>query len=186
MENKQQDEKKTVKFILLGDFQVGKTSISMEYFNPKSSKNGNLTETHPTFEKNLQIKEKSILLSIQDLNMLDNDTYSNLENLFQNVHFFILCFSVNDSSSLEKLKKFYVPEIEKYSSNSYRILVGTKSDSKNDKSISDKEVKVFSKESGCFEYIETSAHLRSNIDEIFEHCVGKLISKENKKDCILS
>jgi small GTP-binding protein len=177
------ENKEPLKFVLVGDQSVGKTSIAMEFFNPKSSKQNNYIPTsHNNFQKTVTVNGNSILTSIHDTNINEYDTCSP-EILFPKTNFFILCFDINDKKSFENIKKIFLSQLS-YAPDAVRILVGTKKDLfKKENSISNVEAKKFAKEIGAIEYLETSAHDHVNIDEIFQHCVKYTLNE--KKDCVI-
>eukprot|EP01080_Neovahlkampfia_damariscottae_P007086 gene7086-11249_t len=164
-----EEAKTKLKFVLVGDTSVGKSSICLEYFNPKSSQQSYLPTIHHTFEQRVEVNGKNVYPVVYDTNINEYDICAP-DKLYPGTNFFVLCFNINEKKSFENVKKFYIEEIGKYSPESFKILVGTKIDQKDENSITKLEAEKLSKEINAIEYIETSSYERINIDEIFLHC----------------
>jgi small GTP-binding protein len=181
-----EQKKELLKFVLVGDSSVGKTSIAMEFFNPKSSKqNSYIPTSHFNFQNSVVINGTSIITSVFDTNINEYDQCAP-EKLFPKTNFFILCFDINDKRSFENIKKLFCSQVDSYGPpDSIKILVGTKKDAAKNDSISNLEAKQLAKEINAIEYLETSAHEHLNIDEIFENCVKFSLKTNQKKECVI-
>lgn len=105
---------------------------------------------------------------------------------------FLICFSLVSHSSLENVKHRWIKELdEKCKDQKYKIiLVGTKSDMrsdenfvanlKNDKIVTKEEGQKLANEIKAYDYIETSALTRNNVNKVFEVCLEAAYGK--KKD----
>ena len=94
---------------------------------------------------------------------------------------FLLVFAINDSNSFQLLKEKREKIIkQKKGENCPFILVGSKQDLESEREVSYSDAKALADSWGC-EYIETSAKLNYNCDEIFEK-LGILILNKRKDE----
>ena len=108
-----------------------------------------------------------------------------LEESISYAHGFILVFAVNDKESFQILKT-YIEKIEKENNGILsipKILVGNKSDLKNERIISKEEAEAYSKEIEA-SYYEYSAleDEKQNCKIFFEECVNKILKINNELD----
>ena len=182
------DEK--LKLCILGDGNVGKSSIKLRYFSNKFKEN-----TIPTIlssiESKKEYKEKVIDLIVYDTS--GQEEYKVVaNNNISRCNYFMLVFAINSRNSMVELYIILDEIIRIKKSSSYEIfLVGNKSDLSNEREISLVELERISKKWNC-KYIETSAKYDINIkelfNEIFDSFINKTvikIQKKKKKFCSL-
>jgi small GTP-binding protein len=92
---------------------------------------------------------------------------------YPDTHVFLVCFSIAQFTSFENVKSKWVTEIRHHCPNAKIVLVGTKSDVRQDSnfkgpSVSRKEGEKLAKEIGASAYLEASALKREGLKEIFE------------------
>lgn len=117
---------KSLKCVVDGDYQVGKTSLLITY----------TTNVFPCeyvpylFDDhlvNLRVENQSIELHLWDI--VGQESHSKMIPLvYPSTDCFILCFSLVSLISLENIENTYVPLIKKYCPNIPFIIVGMKSD----------------------------------------------------------
>ena len=118
---------------------------------------------------------------------------------------FLICFSVVSPSSYDNIKQRWLPEIKHHNPDTPIILVGLKTDLRNDKDtlaeLADKGLKPLSKEQcqqvaheiKAYKYLECSALTQEGLNEVFDEAVRCVVNPDttqvatNKsKKCIIS
>merc|ERR1711994_1224858 len=96
---------------------------------------------------------------------------------------FLVCFSIISRNSFENLESLWIPEITQHCPNVPIVLVGTKSDLRDDQHsietckklgkplVLEGEVLRFQKEIGANSYVECSALTHENIDLVFNEAL---------------
>jgi GTPase SAR1 family protein len=96
---------------------------------------------------------------------------------------FIICFSINIPASYENIKKKWLPEIKQHAESAPIILVGTKSDLRNDPDtintlkkkgqapITSEQGSALQRDIGAAKYMECSAKRNENVKEIFNEAI---------------
>ncbi|RZC39242.1 cell division control protein 42 -like [Asbolus verrucosus] len=124
-----------IKCVAVGDGFVGKTTLLARLCKKECDK-----EYNPTIFDNHSI---SSVYNGQTYDIILIDTagqegYSMLRKQMQeSADIFLLCFSVSSTDSFSNVKEVWLPEVEAYPSAS-KILIGTKSDLRNDPETVDK------------------------------------------------
>ncbi|CEP21815.1 Ras-related C3 botulinum toxin substrate 1 AltName: Full=p21-Rac1; Flags: Precursor [Cyberlindnera jadinii] len=106
---------------------------------------------------------------------------------------FLVCFSIVEPASFKNVKNKWIPEIRHHSSDEIRIiLVGTKSDLKDDphtldrleesgnEPVSQAEAKKLVKELGLQGYVECSAATQAGIEDVFETAIKSVLDAERE------
>ena len=121
---------KRVLGIIVGDGGVGKTSLLISYAKHKFPDNY-VPSVYDNFSTNLTIDNENILLCVQDVGIAsDYKKIRQLDYLYKD--FFIVCFSLVWPKTMENIEKQWIPEIREKCPTSPIILVGTKSDLRDD------------------------------------------------------
>merc|ERR1712129_468469 len=98
---------------------------------------------------------------------------------------FLICFAINNRWSFENVTNRWVPELKHHMPNTPFILVGTKSDLRNDTDTTNdadfvtlSEANILSTEIGARTYVECSAMTGDNVKNVFkqalEHATNRL------------
>ena len=126
-----------VKLVTEGDCGVGKTSLLITY----ETKNFPLEYCPTVFDNNsvyVTFNEHAVDLDLWDT--AGEEEYEKLRPItFSKVDVFIICYSITSTESLESVEKKWIPEINLFSPNTPFIIVGTKSDLRDEKVISKAE-----------------------------------------------
>ncbi|KAH0787029.1 rho-related GTP-binding protein RhoU [Histomonas meleagridis] len=164
---------------IVGDCNVGKSSLISAYI-PNASTNSD--ESSPNNEspamksKLVSCEGKTFKLCIYDRGMAEED-WKFIDSSYQNADVILICFSLIDPSSLESVTERWVPDIKAVASKTPIILVGMKSDLRDEPNlktstlfepISTEKGETISKEIEAFGYIECSSKTKYNINEVFE------------------
>ena len=173
---------KTRKCVVIGDQNVGKTSLIISY----------TTNSFPTkfesivfqdYSSNIFFEDELYTISLWDTS--SKDQHKILRPLcYPQTDIFLICFSLVNPETLENIEKNWLPEIKKDYLNCPLILVGTKLDLRNDfelhkeeflakgmKPISTIEGETFCQKIGGKSYIECSSLKLFNLTEVFEEAI---------------
>ena len=170
--------KYNLKIILLGDISVGKTSLLYRFIN------NNFNEKQET---TVQPEKKTKSIS------LDSDTVANLtvwdtcgqekfrnltKNYYRDIQGAIIVYDINDKESFETVDFWYKDIQENAPKNILIMLIGNKTDIRNEQSISWAEGKNYGdlKKINCF--YEVSAKNGNNVELAFSEFTRKLVEKE--------
>jgi len=190
---------KEVKCVMLGDSATGRTALLDRIKKGFHERKETLIMARPTitldfYLENVNIKSRSFKLNIIDTNGMHKNfvCYSNI--LFENC-ITVLCFSLDDPTSFDNVKKFWLPCIKVKNPNITILLVGTKSDLKCDptilkelfllgrKIVTRKMGDQLSREIGAVKYIECLAKTMRGVKILFDKiayaCLQE-IETENK------
>eukprot|EP01084_Bolivina_argentea_P054864 100593_1 len=164
-----------LKLVLVGDGAVGKTCAIISY-----ATNAFPSDYIPTimdnYTSNVMLDGRPYQLSLCDT--AGQEDYDRLRPLsYPNTDVFLICFAINNISSFENVTSKWVPEITYHCPEATYILVGLKSDLRNDDTIQkdsfvDKEeAEALRKEIGAYKYIETSALTTINLKSLFDDTI---------------
>lgn len=167
---------KQINCIVVGDGAAGKTCLLMTNYNNSFPEdyNPHIFDDHSV---KINVEGHSIYLSI-----IDTQEYDRFLRYFSypKVDVVIICFSLVYKYSFEKVHNFWFRELRKYCPNTPVLLVGTKSDLRDDfKTNEDRYkslgMKPISREEGeemktrirASNYIECSSKKQINVKEVF-------------------
>jgi len=167
------------KIIIAGDPGVGKTSIiknlSMNNFEKKYIS----TVGFQISKKEVKEKEREFSVLIWDI-AGQPQFHLIRPNFYQGSSAAIFVFSLTDRPSFYNVKN-WVKECFRYINYIPSILVGNKSDLKNERIIITPQGKNLADGLG-FRYIETSAKTGENIDQLFELLIKDIFDHNEKKE----
>ena len=90
---------------------------------------------------------------------------------------FLICYDVSNQTSFEHVKTKWYPEVHKHSPGVPIILVGTKSDMRENPEgdlsefVEKNEANKVAKELGVADWLECSALYQQNVKEVFDSCL---------------
>jgi len=144
------------KIEMVGDLEVGKTSILKKIKNDEFSDKYNPTLGYDFIPYFVKVNDKILKFQIWD--MCGNENYrSVLLNLYRNAAIGILVYSVTSKESFDKLEE-WIEQLKTYGSpNTKIILLGNKCDDKNNRVVSFKEGQDLCKKHNLEFFMETSA-----------------------------
>ncbi len=166
-----------IKVLLLGDNDVGKTSIIKQFIEHE------YLELSPCIigidfrAKKIQIENNIIKMLIFDI--VAQERFRNITRIYyKNTYAIIFVYSIKDRKSFNNIK-IWMEDIEKYAPpNIIKILVGNKSDVKlEDRQVEFEEAKSYSESNNFIKFYESSAKENINIDEIFIDLSKYIIEK---------
>ena len=168
---------KPIKCVVIGDGAVGKTSLLMSYTS-NAFPGEYIITVFDNYTTNLIIDNIPINLQLWDTAGQENlNLYRKLA--YPNTDVFMLCFSLINLNSYDNILNYWKVEIEQYSKGVPIILIGLKSDLRNNDSITTEKGKKLQKEIGAINYIECSAKTSENLNEVFNQTCRAVLNKEN-------
>ena len=184
---------KKYKFLLIGDPNVGKSCILVQYVDGKFQEGTQNTIGTDSKEKTINVDGKEANLIIWDT--AGQERFRTLTSSFyRGAHGIIIVFDITNHSTFQNVDR-WKQEINRYTSDVPRIIVGNKSDKEPERKVTKEEAEKYCNEHNI-PYIETSAKLGTNIKEMFEklskEVVGNLepnepnqfpVQSEEKKSC---
>ncbi|XP_016278068.1 cell division control protein 42 homolog [Monodelphis domestica] len=188
---------RTIKCVVVGDGSVGKTCLLISY-TTKNFPSGYLPTVF-NYAFTVMIGPESYNLGLFDT--AGRNDYELLRPLnYSQTDVILVCFSVVSRSSFENVKKKWVPEITRYCPKTPFLLVGTKTDLREDAStltalakrkqklIALETAEKLAREVKAVKYMQCSALTKKGLNDVFEEAI-RAASKpwEQKKSfrCVL-
>jgi len=181
------DPDRRAKVVVVGDGAVGKTCLFITFATGKFPEDYVPTVfenyTHDTVYKN-----EPFMLHMWDT--AGQEDYDRLRPLsYPGTDVVVICFSLVNESTFESVRMKWSPEINRYLEGTPKILVGTKSDMRDQKitdgaltkyeEITTEEGKELAKEIGAVAYIESSAKTEENLKLVFEKVIEAALANKD-------
>ncbi|KAH3763766.1 small GTPase Rac protein 1 [Pelomyxa schiedti] len=180
-----------IKCVVVGDGAVGKTCLLISY-----NTNAFPTEYIPTviddYSANVMVDGKPVNLGLWDTAGGQED-YDRLRSLsYPATDVFLVAFSVISPSSYENVSSKWYPEISHHCPKSPVLLVGTKTDLRDDREARERaKIKATpityeqgltkAKEINAVKYMECSALTQKGLKEVFDEAIRCVKSTPRKK-----
>jgi len=166
------------KIVIVGGGGVGKSALTIQFIQSQF-----VDEYDPTIEdsyrKQCVIDDEVALLDVLDT--AGQEEYRAMrEQYMRSGEGFLLVYSITSRNSFEEIATFHEQILRVKDKNYFPIIVvANKSDLEKERQVSEQEGQEFAKQSNC-RFIETSAKLRTNVDEVFYNLVRE-IRRYNKE-----
>ena len=163
------------KLLLLGESNVGKTSIILRYIENKFEESNISTCGIDLKCKYVSCDDKKIKLNIWDT--AGQERFKGLtKNYFRGAHGFVLVYDITNKLSFDKLKAWIKDAKEKIEDEkSYKLaVVGNKKDCENKREVDYKTLKEFAEANNII-FSEVSAKTGEGIDKLFNDFVHELL-----------
>ena len=178
-----------IKLVVVGDGAVGKTCLLVVYAKGEFPK-----EYVPTVFDNYTAKVKINESRTENVQLWDTAGQEELENIrtmsYANTSVFLLCFSVVDRSSFDNIENTWLPELRNFVKDPNILLVGTKTDLRNDPEtlkkgapISPEEGKTKADAIHAVGYVECSALRADGVKDVFDAAIEFAISPKKEQGC---
>lgn len=168
-----------IKVMLLGESQIGKTSIIQRYV--KNNFNlSYITTVGIDFQlKKLEINNKTVKLQIWDT--AGQERFKNItKNYFHSSDGFIIGYDITSRNSFNNVSTWLNEINENASEEIQKILIGNKCDL-SERQVSTEEGKKLAEENGM-KFFETSAKSDINVKEVFESITKDIIECQEKSN----
>jgi len=188
-----------IKCVIVGDGAVGKTCLLISY-----TTNAFPGEYIPTvfdnYSANVMVDGRPVNLGLWDT--AGQEDYDRLRPLsYPQTDVFLVAFSIISPHSFDNVKSKWWPEIQHHAPGVPIILVGTKSDLRNDQSmiqqlsakgmsiIKAEEAQTRAEEIGAVKYLECSALTQEGLKNVFDEAIRAALNKpkanKQKGGCIM-
>jgi len=189
-----------IKCVVVGDGAVGKTCLLISY-----TTNAFPGEYIPTvfdnFSANVVVDERPVNLGLWDT--AGQEDYDRLRPLsYPQTDVFLICFSLVSPSSYENIRAKWSPEVRHHCPTTPIILVGTKSDLRDDQPtlrklqeknlhpVSQQNGQALAREIGAVKYLECSAYTQAGLRAVFDDTIRAVlypqaVKKQKKHHCLL-
>ena len=169
-----------MKFILVGDADVGKTSLLLKFADNKFPEN-----YQATIGVDFRIKtitRKGYKIKIQVLDTAGQERFHSItKSYFKDINGILLVFDLTEKNSFESLDSWIQTiKLEQNNINNFKvILLGNKCDLKKQKEISNNEIIEKNFE---YPYFEVSAKKGTNVIKAFEEMIDLILKDKNKNE----
>ena len=162
------------KILLIGDCSVGKTSILNSFTNGSFDEQTKNTIGVDLKIKHLKVKEKDCRLVIWD--SAGQERFRTLTSgFYRGGHGVLMVYDMTCRESFNNLK-YWMKEIIQYSTTDPVILVvGNKSDLKDQRTVSIDEVRSYAREQGAMYIDIPSAKSKDGVHQAFDELIQKII-----------
>jgi len=188
-----------IKCVVVGDGAVGKTCLLISYSTNQFPSSYTPT-VFDNYTANVMVDGKPINLNLWDT--AGQEDYDGLRPLsYPQTDVFLVCFSIISQHSFDNVKSKWYPEILHHAPGVPCILVGTKSDLRDDESVTkqlaskgQRMVTVDEAQARCKEingrlYMECSALTQEGLKQVFDEAIraamDRKVTKKRSFCCIL-
>jgi len=167
-----------IKTVIVGDGAVGKTCLLVSY-TTNAFPHDYIPTVFDNYSANVMVDGQPISLSLWDT--AGQQDYDRLRPLsYPQTDVFIIAFSIMSPISFQNVKNKWFPEIKHHAPDSPYLLIGTKCDLRNDRSVikqlslkgmeivKQAEAKILAEEIGAARYLECSALTQEGLKEVFD------------------
>lgn len=159
-----EEPKYILKITLLGEKNVGKTSLVYRYIENKFRESYKATLGVNLLKKDMEVDGNSVSAQIWDLG--GQDSFKSLRKLYlEGTNGALVMFDLTERKTFEKLNE-WVESFKEARGEQPIVLIGNKSDLENQRKITDMEASNYAKENNM-ELMLTSAKTGQNVEEAF-------------------
>eukprot|EP01083_Nonionella_stella_P038748 105343_1 len=175
-----------VKLVAVGDSTVGKTCLLISYCT-NAFPSDYIPTVFDTYTANVMVDGRPFELSLWDT--AAEDAYDRLRPLsYPSTNVVLLCFAVNNRDSFQNIATKWFPEISFHCPNASYVLIGLKSDLRNDTSMSEdvfvstEEANALRRDINAYLYMETSALTTTNLKSTFDEAIRSVMCAHSHDD----
>lgn len=180
----------TIKCVVVGDGAVGKTAMLISY-TTNSFPDEYLPTVFDNYAAHVMVDGKVFSLGLWDT--AGQDDYDRLRPLsYPQTDVFLMCYSIISPNSFNNVSNKWAPEVSHHCPDTPIILVGLKSDLRNDTDMKNvlaaKGLAMVSSEAGaeaakklgCVTHLECSAMTQDGLKTVFDTAITTSIRKKEK------
>ena len=171
-----------IKLILIGDSNVGKTTLLYKYINIENTEE--ICQTVGLENKVKTIQINGLQAKIQIWDTAGQEKYNSLTNqFFQNTDGILLLFDLTNKKTFDNIKK-WIKEIKENSDRKIKkIIVGNKCDKKDSIKVTSNDIMNLI-EPKKLKYIEASALDGTNVDKAFDILIRSIVGQRTNEELI--
>ena len=168
-----------VKIVVVGDGGVGKTALLCS-FTTNTFEEDYLPTVFENFTAGINFKGRYLTLSIWDT--AGQEEYSRLRALsYPDTNIFFLCFDVTKKHSFTNVRDRWYTEIMHHCPDAKLLLIGTKSDLRDSRSVTEPAAKVMASFLNT-KYCECSAKTQQGLQAVFETGLQMIMEQTPKEE----
>ena len=173
-----------IKFVLIGDKNVGKTTLVNHYTNNKIIQEYQETTGIETYKANAKIGENDFIIKIIDTP--SNKQFLNIiKEEYKNANYALILFDITNRDSFQSLNDWVNHCRLDQNQNMDLILIANKTDLNQNRVVSSEEITKFSSDNNI-KYYEISSYNKNEINNIFDNAITDLFNKINHDYNILA
>ena len=166
-----------IKFVIIGDKKVGKTTLVNLYTKNKVIRDYKETTSIEIYKAKSKINKKDFIIKIIDTP--NNKQFLNIiKDEYKNTNYILIIFDLTNRETFLSLNEWINHCRSVQNQNIDLILIGNKSDLNQDRVVSTEEAKKFASDNNI-KYFEISAHNRNDINNLFNDAISDLFNKFN-------
>ena len=166
-----------IKCVVVGQPGVGKTTLITRYIS--NSFPDQVPNVTGTSSKDLTVDDKSVTLELWDTDCSEEQD-RNRPKSYPGTDVFLICYSITSRSSFDDVTNRWVPEVKHHVAKAPMLIVGLRTDLRNDpetlnkigSAIPTEEGDNLAKQLGAKEYLECSAKTGDGIIVVFDTAVS--------------
>ncbi|MFX1366700.1 MAG: Rab family GTPase [Promethearchaeota archaeon] len=168
-----------LKFVLLGDAAVGKTSLVDIYAHHKFQENYIPTLGVNIVVKELKIEEINAQIRLVIWDIAGQDKYDvSRKMFFQGVVGALLVYDITREDTFTGIESKWLNDLNDFSEKDLSfILIGNKTDLNDSRAVSTEKGRAFADKINAADFVETSAKYGENVEEAFKKLVIKVLKK---------
>lgn len=175
---KDSNDIKTYKVIIIGKNGVGKSSITLRLMNKNIKTEPTLSVDIASF--NIKVNEKIIKIQIWD-SCGNEDFAKQTPNLFKNTSLSIIVYAINDEESFKDVKTWF-NILSNYNPDCLKYLIGNKGDLEKEREVQKEKGEKLKEEYDFNLFLETSAESGFNIKTLLKNIAVSIYQKEKKEE----
>ncbi|KAL4238461.1 hypothetical protein ACF0H5_003169 [Mactra antiquata] len=181
-----------IKCVVLGDDNVGKTSMLMNYATNRFPSQ-HVPSLFDNYAGSVLLAGKQYTLQMLDTSEQDESDEARRQS-YPGADVFVVCFSLVQPESFRNVQERWIPEIRERMGETPFILVGTQADLRDDESIvnelrtkgyrpmTTREASAYSRHLGAAYYVECSPVMKKRLRRVINDAFVSVFSHKNEQN----